>query len=209
MSESGDDAARYWIDAIEADQLAALRAFRRPPSDADQGLKAEPLAASALPSGMNLDLARRVYAGPEGTIDLVPGRGVIGCVVFVAGTGERTTGTLPTGFVARGSHGFISGGEDQRKTFRGVLGADVRGLMIMTADGRADMVTVNADDGYWITIEDPVAAILSLLDGSEREIRFRAGPSDIAKSPRRRSVTRRLGTGSHTVRSTPPLSVPP
>jgi hypothetical protein len=172
VSMSGDDAASYWIEAVEADQVAALRAFRRPPSDIDRGLMTEPSAASGLPSGMNLNLARRVYAGPEGTIDLVPGPGLIGCVVRVAGTGERMSGSTTTELVARGAHGFISGGADRPRTFRGVLGAAVHDLRVTTANGGTEMVPVNTDDGYWTTIGDPVKAILTLVDGSEREIPF-------------------------------------
>ncbi len=170
VSMSGDDAASCWIGAVEADQVAALRAFRRPPSDIDRGLVTEPSAASGLPPGMNLKLARRVYAGPEGTIDVVPGPGLIGCVVRVAGTGERISGSTTTELVARGTHGFISGGADRPRTFRGVLGAEVHDLRVITADGLTEMVPVNADDGYWTTIGDPFKAVLSLIDGSEREI---------------------------------------
>ena len=172
VSMSGDDAASYWIGAVEADQLAALRAFRRPPSDIDRGLTIEPSLASGLPSGMSLNLARRVYGGPEGTIDVVPGPGLIGCVVRVAGTGERMSGSTTTEIVARGAHGFISGGADRFRTFRGVLGAEVHDLRVITADGGTEIVAVNADDGYWTTIGDPVKAILTLIDGSEREIPF-------------------------------------
>lgn len=178
VSMSGDDAASYWIGAVEAEQVAALRAFQRPPSDADRGLMSEPSAASGLPPGTNLDLARRVYAGSEGTIDLVPGSGLIGCVVRVAGTGERTSGSTTTEIVARGSHGFISGRGNRSRTFRGVLGAEVRDLRVVTADGKTEIIPVNADDGYWATIGDPVKAILTLVDGSEREIPFFRHGSD-------------------------------
>lgn len=176
VSMSGDDSASYWIGAVEADQVAALRAFRRPPSDSDRGLMTEPSAASGLPPGMNLNLARRVYTGLEGTIDLVPGPGLIGCVVRVAGTGERMSGSTTTGLVARAAHGFISGGADRPRTFRGVLGAEVHDLRVVNADGGTEMIPVNADDGYWTTIGDPVKAILRLTDGSECEIPiFRSG----------------------------------
>lgn len=175
---SGDDAAGYWIGAVEADQVAALRAFGRPPTTADRGLMAQPSAAWGLPPGMNLSLARRVYAGREGTIDLVPGPGLIGCVVRVAGTDERTSGSTTTEIVARGAHGFISGGADRSRTFCGVLGAEVHDLRVVTADGRTQIIAVNADDGYWITIGDPVKAILTLIDRSEREISFFRHGSD-------------------------------
>ena len=178
VSMSGDDAAGYWIGAVEADQVAALRAFRRPPTTADRGLMAQPSAASGLPRGMNLNLARRVYAGPEGTIDLVPGPGLIGCVVRVAGTGERTSGSTTTEIVARGAHGCISGRADRSRTFRGVLGAEVHDLRVLAADGRTEIIPVNADDGYWTTIGDAVKAILTLIDGSEREIPFSRHGSD-------------------------------
>jgi hypothetical protein len=172
VSMTGDEAAGYWIGAVEAHQVAALRAFQRPTTTADRGLMAQPSTASGLPPGMNLNLARRVYAGPEGTIDLVPGPGMIGCVVRVAGTDERTSGSTTTEIVARGAHGFISGGADRSRTFRGVLGAEVHDLRVVTADGRTEIISVNADDGYWTTIGDPVKAILTLVDGSEREIPF-------------------------------------
>jgi hypothetical protein len=172
VSASRDDPPADWIDAVEPDQVAAFRAFRRPRTEADHGLKNDTEAAAALPPNVNPDLARRAYDGVDGTIDLVPGPNTICCVVTVAGTGERVAGSTTTELVARGTHGFISSGREQSATFRGVLAAAVRDLRIVTASGEVVAVPVNDDDAYWITITDPPNAILTLFDGTEREIPF-------------------------------------
>jgi hypothetical protein len=157
------------LDALEPEQVAAFRAFRRPQNLADQAFLHDNSAASASRSHLNPDLARRVYDGVEGTINLVPGRNTICCVVIVAGTGEMISGSTSTELAARGAHGFSSSGPGRSATFRGVLAVSVRDLRIVTAS-EAITVPVNSDDAYWITITDPIDMILTLTDGTERHI---------------------------------------
>jgi hypothetical protein len=160
------------LDALEPGQVAGFRAFQRPSTSADHALRDNDTAASALAPHLNPDLARRVYTGVEGTIDLVPGPNTICCVVTGAGTGERISGSTSTELAARGAHGFTSSGRDRSATFRGVLAASVRDLRIITGSGAVITVPVNADDAYWITITDPVDEILTLTNGTERHIPF-------------------------------------
>ena len=171
---NGSDQGRRgdWIEELEPDQVAAFRAFQRVPTKADHGLENDPSAVSALSPSMNTNLARRAYAGPEGTIDLVPGPGTIGCVVTVADTGERMSGTTTTELAACGAHGFTSTSfrHGRSAAFRGVLAARVVDLRIITAHGETMTAPVNADDAYWVTVSDPVEAILTLADGSKHEI---------------------------------------
>jgi hypothetical protein len=157
------------LDALEPEQVAAFRAFRRPRNLADQALIRDSSAASASRSHLNPDLARRVYHGAEATIDLVPGRDTICCVVTVAGTGEMISGSTSTELAARGAHGFRSSRPGGSATFRGVLAAGVRDLRIVTAS-EGITVPVNSDDAYWITVSDPIEMILTLTDGTERHI---------------------------------------
>ncbi|MHB1571329.1 MAG: hypothetical protein ACYC0H_19290, partial [Solirubrobacteraceae bacterium] len=123
-----------------------------------------------LGSHLSVDLSRRVYAGPEGTIDLVPGPGSIGCVVQVAGTGKRIAGTTTTALAASGTHGFLSGHRDGSTTVRGVLSTAVRSLKLSTAAGQSITATVNGDDAYWITVPEPVQMVLVMQDGTERPL---------------------------------------
>ena len=169
MSPADEQQPPDRLDALEPEQVAAFRAFRRPRDVADQALRDGNSAASAPGSHLNPDLARRVYDGVEGTIDLVPGRNTICCVVVVAGTGEMISGSTSTELAARGAHGFTSSGRGRSATFRGVLAASVRHLRIVTAS-EAITVPVNSDDAYWITTTDPVDMILTLTDGTERHV---------------------------------------
>jgi hypothetical protein len=156
MGDRDDDTPTARFDALEPEQVAAFRAFQRPRTAADEALGADPDAVSRLGRHLSPELSRRVYAGVEGTIDLVPGPNTICCVVTVAGTSERISGTTSTELAARGAHGFTSGRGGQSATFRGVLATVVRDLQVVTATGETITVPVNADDAYWITITEPV-----------------------------------------------------
>jgi hypothetical protein len=179
-----DDDAPVPLPALENEQVAAFRAFQRPRTFADAALSADPDALSALGPDLNADLSRRVYAGREGTIDLVPGPGRVCCIVTVTGTGERISGTTWTELAAHGAHGFTSGRLGEPTLFRGVLSTGVRSLRIVTASEDTVTAVVNADDAYWMTISDPVTQTVTLQDGTEQLIplsRFRlpeppAGP---------------------------------
>src|SRR5579871_5393552 len=133
MSPADGQHSAHRLDAVEPEQVAAFRAFRRPRNLADQAFRDAHSATLASSSHLNLDLGRRVYDGGEGTIDLVPGRNMICCVVIVAGTGETISGSTSTELAARGAHGFRSSHPGRSATFRGVLAASVRDLRIVTA----------------------------------------------------------------------------
>ena len=164
MDEDGP--ASY--DALEPEQVAAFRAFQRLRALEDEELSADAGAVSALGTDLNARLSRRVYTGPEGTIDLVPGRGSVCCIVAVAGTGERISGTTSTELAARGGHGFTSCRRGEPALFRGVLSTGARSLRILTASGATVLATVTGDDAYWVQVCDPVTLILTLQDGTER-----------------------------------------
>jgi hypothetical protein len=184
LSPGGEQQPPDRVEALEPDQVAAFRAFRRPPQSADHALRDDRLTASVLASHLNPDLARRVYDGVEGTIDLVPGRNTTCCIATTAGTGERVSGSTSTELAAQGAHGFTSTGRGRAATFRGLLAASVRDLRVITASGETITVPVNADDAYWITITDPVDQILTLTDGTQRHIPFaRPGPGRVQEQP--------------------------
>jgi hypothetical protein len=171
------------LDALEPGQMAAFRAFCRPRTAADEALAADSDAVARLGRDLNPELSRRVYAGVEGTIALVPGPGTICCVLVVAGTSERISGTTSTELAAGGAHGFISS-RGRSATLRGVLATVVRDLRVVTAAGETITVPVNADDAYWITVVDPVEHILTLDDGTKRRIPPFARPDQPGR-PRR------------------------
>ena len=156
-----------------------VQSFWCPRTSTDGGLGAGSDAVGALDPSVNPDLSRRVYSSAEGTIDLVPGPSVIGWVVAVAGTGEWMSGTTSTALAARGAVGVTSSGSGSSVTFRGVLSAGVQNLRVVTADGNSVPVAVNADAAYWVTVADPVDAILTMADGTERPVPFaRPGPTE-------------------------------
>ena len=168
MEDAGDLPPHDRLGAPEPEQVAAFRAFRRPRTAIDEGLGAGSAAAADLDPHVNPDLSRRVYMSAEGTIDLVPGPSIIGWVVAVADTRERISGTTSTALAARGA----SGGARSSVTFRGVLSAAVQSLRIVTTSGDVVHAPVNADDAYWVTITNPVDAVLTMTDGTERSIPF-------------------------------------
>lgn len=157
---------------LERGQVAAFRAFQRARTPDDDALSADPAIVSALGPDLNPDLSRRVYLGPEGSIDLVPGPGAVCCIVAAAETGERISGTTSTELAARGAHGFTSHRTGKPAIFRGVLSTGVRSMLIATASGKKVTAAVNADDAYWMAVRDPVAQTLILHDGTERVILF-------------------------------------
>jgi hypothetical protein len=108
----------------------------------------------------------------------VPGPNTVCCIVAVAGTGERISGTKSTELAARGAHGFTSSRRGQSASFRGVVSTGVGSLQIVTTGGTVT-AAVNADDAYWMTIANPVAQTLTLQDGTERLIPLsRFGPPE-------------------------------
>lgn len=62
---------RKWESLPDPAQVAAFAAFRRPVVKADHSLTDDPVTASDLRPGVDPVLARRGYAGSEGTLDIV------------------------------------------------------------------------------------------------------------------------------------------
>jgi hypothetical protein len=172
VGDHAEDSHDGRLNALEPAHVDAFRAFQRPAEPADQSLSDQPAPAHGLGPELNRDLARRVYEGPEGTIDLVPGPGAICCVARNPQTGERMAGTTSTELAAHGTHGFIRSGPQRATTFVGVLSAAARDLQIITGSGQAITVPVNADDAYWITVADPIDMIVTKTDGTARHIPF-------------------------------------
>jgi Clp amino terminal domain, pathogenicity island component len=109
-------------------------------------------------------LARRVLAGDEGTIDLVPGPGMVGCICESHQRFGRLSGATGTS-CCRDGVGFISGGGGQT-TFVGVLSTRVRELRVVDASGQITIAPVNDDDAYWVTVENAVQTIKARTDGT-------------------------------------------
>jgi len=82
------------LQELEPVHLSEFAAFRRPHSESLDGLVARDRGTRRLDPALNPHLARRVYSGPEGTIDLIPGPGLIyGEVTYANG---QTLSTLMT-----------------------------------------------------------------------------------------------------------------
>lgn len=172
MSRPGPDDAGAADDRAlpEPAQVSAFRAFRRPYTEADQ---VPPIgAAEVLRPGLDRNSARRVYAGPEGSAFLVPGPGVLCFISFKGGGEESTAGDTTTELAAQDGMGIVSSGTGEPVTFAGVLPAEAHNLRIIDRSGRTINVAVSDDDGYWITVPDPVDMLWSRPDGTTHQTPF-------------------------------------
>lgn len=141
------------LESLEPAQVAAFRAFQRPTRAADHGLRDDRDYAAKLAPCLNPDLARRVYDGEDGTIDLVPSPDTVCCVVITS-DGERLMGSTSVSLAATGSHGFISLRTDPSATFRGVL-----------STGACDLRIINGPD-----TRPPCRSTLTMRTGSQSPI---------------------------------------
>jgi hypothetical protein len=91
----------------EPAQIAAFAAFRRPVRPADRSLADDPIMASQLRSELDLELARRVYTGPEGTLDIVPGHGTM-TFISISVDGSSASGQTTTARAARNGLGICA-----------------------------------------------------------------------------------------------------
>ncbi len=158
------------VSALDPCQIAALAAFRRPGRDADKSLCADAVALQHLGGAqaghdISPSLARRVYAGSEGTVHVVPGAGAV-CYIAVGASGETMVGTTTTTLAAADGLGHMRSGNDQVVTLVGVLPDGGHALQIIDGAGRALAVPLSPDDGYWITVADPVDMIWTRRDGT-------------------------------------------
>jgi hypothetical protein len=91
---------RKWESLPDPAQVAAFAAFRRPVVKADHSLTDDPVTASDLRPGVDPVLARRVYAGSEGTLDIVPGHGTL-TFISIGADGSAVAGQTTTALAAR------------------------------------------------------------------------------------------------------------
>ncbi len=169
MEPSGEE-DRTQLDVLEDAHRAAFAAFARPVSEADRRATAAVVGHSIGPTA-NPELARRVYEGSEGTIDLVPGRGSIACVV-IRPSGESFSGATTIELAVKGGCGYIThthspgSPEHEELTFVGVLPAGARHLTIRTFSGSAIPVQLSPDGAYWITTRDVQDLFWTRPDGT-------------------------------------------
>lgn len=160
------------LDALEPEHVAAFDAFRRPPTPADRKVADEPTASGSMHSSLNTDLARRVYAGEKGSIDIIPGPGTVCVVAIYANTGETTIGHTTTALAAADGLGHVTGSSGSAVDFVGVLPAGARNLRIIDQAGRTLPVPLNDDRAYWTTISDPIDMLWTTTDGTDRQAAF-------------------------------------
>lgn len=151
----------------DPEQIEAFRAFRRPVTPADQTLPAD--VAGSLRPELDPSLGRCVYSGPEGNAYILPGPGSI-CFIAIGEAFGTTQGETTTALAADGGQGFVNSMRGKPVTFVGVLPAGGHHLEITDRAGRASAMPLNADDGYWLEISDPVTLFLITPNGTKREI---------------------------------------
>jgi hypothetical protein len=157
------------LEALEPEHLAAFDAFRRPATPADRQVADEPTAATHVNPSLNTDLARRVYAGDRGSIDIIPGPGTICCVAIYATTGETTIGDTSTELAAADGLGHVRGGSGTAVDFVGVLPAGASNLRIIDRNGRETPIPLNHDRAYWTTVLDPIDMLWTTSTGAQRQ----------------------------------------
>jgi hypothetical protein len=101
------DADTHLLQALDPDHVATFSAFRRGPRDTDLSLARAPEHKHLIGPGENPALTRRVFAGKEGTIDLVPSPGGVKCIAIIAETGETFAGGTTTTLAALDGHGYV------------------------------------------------------------------------------------------------------
>ncbi len=100
-------------------------------------------------------LGRRVYSGSEGNAYVLAGPGSI-CFIAIGEAFGTIQGETTTALAADGGQGFVNSTRGKPVTFVGVLPAGGHHLQIVDRAGHACAVPLNADDGYWLEISDPV-----------------------------------------------------
>jgi hypothetical protein len=158
------------IPAIEPEQVAAFAAFRRLAADTDRALCADAdwlgrLGDAQAGHHINPSLARRVYEGSKGSIYLVPGGGAI-CYIAAAASGETVIGTTTTEVAAQAGLGSVRGGRNTARTFVGVLPYGGHDLQIVDRTVGPLALPLSPDDGYWITVADPLDMFWTRRDGT-------------------------------------------
>lgn len=175
MDPSGeDDAIR--LDALENAHRTAFAAFARPTGEADRRATTA-VAGHSIGLTANPKLARRVYEGQEGTIDLVPGRGSIACVVSCP-SGESFSGATTIEAAVKDGCGYMRhtqspGAPDHDEVaFIGVLPAGAGDLRIKTISGSTIPVPLTPDGAYWITTREAQDLYWTRSDGAIHQHAF-------------------------------------
>lgn len=157
------------LKALEPSHVAAFDAFARPAAPADLRVVDEPTATGHLHPSLNTDLARRVYSGEHGSIDIIPGPGTICFVAIYAGRDETTIGHTTTALAAADGLGHVRGSSGTAVDFVGVLPAGANNLRIVDRKGRETPIPLNHDRAYWATVDDPVDMRWTTGSGTERQ----------------------------------------
>ena len=160
------------LTALEPAHMAAFAAFSRAAEQTDREVATAPTAAPHISPSLNPRLARRVYAGEQGTIYLVPGPGSVGSVSIAAGTGETVIGHTTTELAVLDGLGHVGRSGDGPVTFVGVLPAGGHDLRIIDRAGRRITIALTRDDAYWVTVDDPVDTLWTMADGHDRQMPF-------------------------------------
>ena len=116
-------------------------------------------------------LGRCVYSGPQGKAYIFPGPGSI-CFIAIGEAFGTICGETTTALAADDGQGFVNSMRGRPVTFVGVLPAGGHHLQILDQAGRANAVPLNADDGYWLEVSEPVTLFLIRPNGTKREIPF-------------------------------------
>jgi hypothetical protein len=144
--------------ALQAAHGAAFAAFARPQGEADRRGTIAVASHTIGPTG-NPALTRRVYEGPEGTIDLVPGLDSIACVV-IRSSGESFSGATSIELAAKDGCGYMKqtrspiAPQRDELTLMGVLPAGVTHLNVKTKPGGTSPVPLTSDGAYWIATRE-------------------------------------------------------
>ncbi len=163
------------IPAVEPEHIAAFAAFQRPVGDFDKALCADAdwlgrLGEEQARFDINPSLARRVFAGPQGTIYLVPGAGTL-CYIWVAANGATSIGVTLTASAAKEGFVHLHGWTGSARTTVGVLPAGGHGLRVVARTEGAVAVPLSSDDSYCITVADPVDMFWTTRDGRTHQAR--------------------------------------
>ena len=164
------------LDELENAHRAAFAAFARPTSEPDRRA-AIALGGHSIGPTANPELARRVYEAQEGTIDLVPGRGSIACVVSCP-SGESFSGATSVELAVKDGLGYMKytrspdAAERGEVTLIGVLPAGAGDLRVKTVLSGTIPVVLTADGAYWITTREGEDVYWTGSDGTIHQHTF-------------------------------------
>ena len=174
--DSSDEHGLSRLDGLENAHRAAFAAFARPTSDPDRRATTAVAGHSIEPTA-NPELVRRVYEAQEGTIDLIPGRGSIACVV-ISSSGESFGGATAIELAVKDGLGYVkhthspNAPKHDEVTFMGVLPTGATDLRIKTNSGGTIPVPLTRDGAYWITTREAQDLYWTRSDGTIHQHMF-------------------------------------